>query len=235
MSFKFLEEPDPALLAKRGEGTRYALIMAGLQLFGERGLEATSTRMLAERAGANVASIPYYFGNKEGLYKAVVEYIVVRVREHVGALVEETLGAMQTGRLSRREARRLLHKVLGGFATMFVESDEPKSWARIVMREQANPTDAFDIFYEGQMKHVQAIATRLLSVCTGLDPEGVEAKLRAHALFGQILNFLVSRESVLRALGVERFDQNHVELIHKVLAAHIDACLKAPAVEEVSS
>ena len=233
MSFKSLEEPDPALLAKRGEGTRYALIMAGLRLFGERGLEATSTRMLAEQAGANVASIPYYFGNKEGLYKAVVEYIVKRVREHVGTLVEDALGAMQTGRLSRKEARRLLHKVLGGFATIFVESDEPKSWSRIIMREQANPSEAFDIFYEGQMKHVQAVATRLLSVCTGLDPDGTEVKLRAHALFGQILNFLVSRESVLRALEVRRFDQSHVELIHKVLAAHVDACLKAPPVEEV--
>ncbi|MFP4031684.1 MAG: TetR family transcriptional regulator, partial [Desulfococcaceae bacterium] len=65
-----------ATAARRGDETRRALIHAGLELFGEYGIKGTSTRMLAELSGANVAAIPYHFGSKRGLYLAVVAHIV---------------------------------------------------------------------------------------------------------------------------------------------------------------
>ena len=53
------------------EETRARLLQAGLRLFALQGYSKTSTRELAEAAGANVASISYYFGDKAGLYRAV--------------------------------------------------------------------------------------------------------------------------------------------------------------------
>jgi AcrR family transcriptional regulator len=43
-------------------------------LFAEHGYEGTSVRALAKRAGVNVAMISYYFGSKEKLFEALVEY-----------------------------------------------------------------------------------------------------------------------------------------------------------------
>ena len=60
----------------KGNDTRQRLIEAGLLLFGRHGLEATTTRSLAKEAQANLAAIPYHFGGKEGLYKAVWDYAV---------------------------------------------------------------------------------------------------------------------------------------------------------------
>ena len=67
---------------KRGDSTRFALIEAGLDLFGEFGFKGTTTRMLSDSASANISAIPYYFGSKKGLYLAVMEYIVERMQEH---------------------------------------------------------------------------------------------------------------------------------------------------------
>jgi AcrR family transcriptional regulator len=66
---------DPFLLPDRDRDTRQRLIDAGLEIFGTYNLEGATTRQLAEHAGVNQAAIPYYFGGKEGLYFAVIEYL----------------------------------------------------------------------------------------------------------------------------------------------------------------
>lgn len=53
-----------------GEATRERLLMTALRLFAQRGFAATSTREIAQAAGANVAAIAYHFGDKAGLYRA---------------------------------------------------------------------------------------------------------------------------------------------------------------------
>lgn len=53
-----------------GEATRERLLLTGLRLFAQRGFSATSTREIAQAAGANVAAIAYHFGDKAGLYRA---------------------------------------------------------------------------------------------------------------------------------------------------------------------
>jgi AcrR family transcriptional regulator len=54
-----------------GEPARERLLLAGLRLFAEQGYAKTSIRQIALAAGANVAAVSYYFGNKAGLYRAV--------------------------------------------------------------------------------------------------------------------------------------------------------------------
>ncbi len=53
--------------------TREQLLKTASKLFGEKGFEAVSTRELAKAADVNIAMIAYYFGSKEGLFKAMIE------------------------------------------------------------------------------------------------------------------------------------------------------------------
>ncbi len=55
----------------RGLDTRSRLLDEALRLFAEKGYAQTSTREVCLAAGANAASIHYYFGDKAGLYRAV--------------------------------------------------------------------------------------------------------------------------------------------------------------------
>lgn len=232
MVLKQLENYDTNLSKQRGKGTKYALVMAGLELFGEYGLKATSTRMLAEKSGANVAAIPYHFGSKEGLYKAVVAHISERINAHIDNMAANVKARIEDGLINKKEARNALREIMHILATLFIAGEEPKAWAQVIMREQANPTEAFDVFYEGNLKHMQKTAAYLLAICADIDPDGNEAKIRAHALWGQIIGFLVSRESLLRHMGVKKLSAKQTKLIYHVLDAHIEACLNIVLVEK---
>lgn len=44
-------------------------------LFAKQGFDGTTVRDLAEKAGVNVSQVSYYFGGKDGLYRACIEQL----------------------------------------------------------------------------------------------------------------------------------------------------------------
>ena len=59
--------------AARSEDTRERILLASQKLFAEKGFDATSVRDITTEAHCNVASVNYHFGDKEGLYRAMVK------------------------------------------------------------------------------------------------------------------------------------------------------------------
>jgi AcrR family transcriptional regulator len=53
-------------------GARERILAAALEVFAERGFDGARTRDIAQRAGANLGLIKYYFNDKERLWKAAV-------------------------------------------------------------------------------------------------------------------------------------------------------------------
>ncbi|MEA2815035.1 MAG: TetR/AcrR family transcriptional regulator, regulator of cefoperazone and chloramphenicol, partial [Rhodospirillaceae bacterium] len=72
----------------RGEDTRRRILETALDLFAAQGYEGASTRQIAEGAGVNLPAIQYYFGNKEGLYRAIIDDITADTDRHMAALAE---------------------------------------------------------------------------------------------------------------------------------------------------
>jgi TetR/AcrR family transcriptional regulator, regulator of cefoperazone and chloramphenicol sensitivity len=72
---------------QRGDATRKRLIETAIEIFAVNGFDGTSTRMLAERAQANLGAIPYYFGGKAGLYRAAAQHIADGLSEKMLATV----------------------------------------------------------------------------------------------------------------------------------------------------
>jgi AcrR family transcriptional regulator len=59
--------------SKTGEDSQQRILDAALPLFAEHGFAGTSTRLVAGAAEVNVATLAYYFGDKRGLYVAVMD------------------------------------------------------------------------------------------------------------------------------------------------------------------
>ena len=68
--------------------TKSKILAIAEELFAELGFDATSTRLIAKKAGVNIAMLNYYFGGKEGLYMAILERHITanRVRlQHINS------------------------------------------------------------------------------------------------------------------------------------------------------
>lgn len=57
----------------KSEATKDKIRKAALEIFAKKGFAAASTRMIAKKAGTNVALISRYFGGKEQLFKFIIQ------------------------------------------------------------------------------------------------------------------------------------------------------------------
>ncbi len=81
------EQPD-GYAGSHEPGARERILDASRDLFADKGYDAVSIREIAEAAGANSALIYYYFQDKDGLYRQVIESVfnllLQRVQEIIG-------------------------------------------------------------------------------------------------------------------------------------------------------
>jgi AcrR family transcriptional regulator len=76
-------EPAPQAPAPKGrdpERTRARILEAATREFARLGLGGARVDRIAERADANKRMLYYYFGDKEGLFRAVMEHTYERIR-----------------------------------------------------------------------------------------------------------------------------------------------------------
>ena len=65
------------------------IIETAERLFAERGFDGTSVRDIAHEAGVNIAMISYYFGSKEKLMEALLEWRVGSIKIRVESLIQD--------------------------------------------------------------------------------------------------------------------------------------------------
>ncbi|MEE8273466.1 MAG: TetR/AcrR family transcriptional regulator [Alphaproteobacteria bacterium] len=70
----------PAAVRRDPERTRENILKAAQVEFCRKGLSGARVERIATRAGANMRMLYHYFGNKEGLYLAVLERVYERIR-----------------------------------------------------------------------------------------------------------------------------------------------------------
>lgn len=78
---------DTARPIKRRDAsqTRARLLRVGEDLFSEQGFDRTTLEAIASAADVNKAMIRYYYGDKAGLYSAIIEDVVGGVLAHLKA------------------------------------------------------------------------------------------------------------------------------------------------------
>ncbi len=207
------------------EAARARLLQAAFLVFAQHGFEAATTRMVAAEAKVNLAAIPYYFGGKEGLYHAVVQSMVDRIQEHMRPGIEAARALLTKEAPARDEIINLLAAMLPGPITIFAGPMGPYV-GMIIAREQQQPTSAFTILYDGYVRIVHELGTKLVARYLSIEDESPEAIIRTHALAGQMFVFLGARATILRRLGKEKFNEEDVQLIQRVLAEQVRATLK---------
>jgi AcrR family transcriptional regulator len=205
----------------RGAETRAQLIAAGLEVFGRLGYEGASTRAIASAAGANLAAIVYHFGSKEALHLAVAEHVADAISQKMGPHLAAI--AAVTGRPTPEAARAGLAQLVDAFIDMILGSADAELWARFVVREQMEPTAAFDVIYR-VLGGAADLATRLVAAATGA-PDGPQVRLTVFTIMGQVLIFRVAQTLVFRRMGWRTIGDKQRDEIKRVVQANVTAIL----------
>jgi TetR/AcrR family transcriptional regulator, regulator of cefoperazone and chloramphenicol sensitivity len=201
---------------------RARLVEAAAEIFGTYNLEGATTRQLAQQAGVNQAAIPYYFGGKEGLYLATIEHFFTVHTPRIQVLVAGIESRLSSERVTQTEALDLLKELLERLLEILLRQQTNRSFGRIIIREQMQPTKAFDLIYDRVIRHVHETISALLAVILEREPTDRPVILRTQMVVGQVLIFLSGRETIRRRLNLTGYSEAEFAEIKAALAEQLD-------------
>ena len=95
------------------------IINNAIELFAEKGFEGSSIRDLAAKADVNVAMVNYYFGSKDKLFEAMVEYKASYMKERLEDITNdkskteiEKIDAVIEAYVNRIFAQHQYHRII---------------------------------------------------------------------------------------------------------------------------
>jgi len=205
------------------------MLMAALDLFGQHGFEATTTRMVAQHAGMNLGAIPYYFGAKEDLYTQSATFLADYMAQRQSpALVALQLGASQ--QITPEVLSELIADFLIEHARLLMTEEVPASWLMFFLRAQTEThLDGFEPLYGRVIAPMQSTLCRLIAPLIGQEPDAAPTRLftfnlcqqvLTHRLFDRVLVRRMDWESLSPERGNEVLAMLRRTLIDQLMGAH---------------
>ncbi|MCE2971054.1 MAG: CerR family C-terminal domain-containing protein [Burkholderiales bacterium] len=210
--------PDSRASAPRAADARTALLGAATRLFAEHGYAATPTRAICAAAGANVAAIHYYFGDKAGLYR---EVLLTPLREMTAQFGRFDDPALPFGAAMRMLLAPFVAPALPG------EAQAEALAMRLHLREMLEPTPVFREIVATTIAPVHGALTALLARHCGLRAADDEIHQLAFAMVAMANDYCMSRE-FMRLLAPGVLDRpNAAQRILDRLVGYCEALLAA--------
>lgn len=171
-----------------GVEARARLLRAALRLFAHKGFAKTSTREIAQAAGANIAAIQYYFGDKAGLYSATFSEPMGNPRDVIAAFTPPDL-----------PLRRALEIFFTAYLEPLKQGELVQDCLRLHLREMLEPTSQWAVELEEDMKQPHDAMVKVLCRHMGLARADDDIHRLAFSVIGLAVHLFVGRD-VLSAI-----------------------------------
>jgi AcrR family transcriptional regulator len=195
-----------------GRNTKDQILRAAVKAFAKKGYKNATVREIVSLAGAqNLNSVVYYFGSKEKLYKAVLEFMFEeadKFRDTPEYIDKVTMSSEE--RLSMMI--RFMCKVMYA-----VESDLDQDLYSIFVKEVANPSPFFDEMVDRYMKPNKECTYSILRDYLGENtPEEIIQKCE-YSISAQIMHYALAWSII------SRINPDHTPLENQIeeLAEHV--------------
>ncbi len=160
---------------------RERLLLAAEATFAEHGYEGATVREITKRAGANIAAVSYYFGDKERLYVETVKY--AHSCATGGLPVPNPPPDATPVQLLELFIRELVSRMHAPARTTSMQ---------LVMREMSNPGKAAHVIVDEFVRPMAfALRERLRAVLPGLDERRL--LMTGFSVIGQCLFYRQNR------------------------------------------
>ncbi|GLQ18276.1 CerR family C-terminal domain-containing protein [Maritalea porphyrae] len=206
------------------DNTKNALLQTAISLFSKNGFAATSTREIAKAAKANIGSISYYFGSKEGLRRACARSIASLVAATAARALPDS------DALSPDEATEQLSNALGSVIKLMLSHPNSRNMAAFLLQEVSEQGEVLDEIYTHLLEPLHKKLCRLWSVATGDPAEDSQTIMRVFSVLGQALYFRIGEPLVVRRLGWERIGKPEAEQISEMVLQNLQDMIIAARV-----
>ena len=172
------------------------------KIFAEEGYPKATVRDICQRAGANIAAVNYHFGDKKGLYLAVLKhYQGIAFQAYPPNIgIEET-----------QTPEENLQAFIRSFLLRIMDEGRPAWFGKLLAREFTEPTWAFDILVEETIRPAFQILTRIVAGILDKPPKDRKVLLSSMSIVGQCLYFRHSHSVIARLFPGEVFGSRQID------------------------
>lgn len=177
-------------------------------VFAKAGFAAGSVREISTRARVNVASINYYFGSKEGLYREVL------LATHGQVLQQARPPAPKDAKAADEALRNWIE-----FCLRFVLLEQPSHpvFGKLMAHEMRQPTAALGDLVKLVVQPIFGELQRILTALAGGTMSKREIEMLTHHVVGMCVHYENSCE-VIKRLGfpVPKTEKGIARLAHSI-------------------
>ena len=189
-------------------GTEKRLLEAAGEIFAEYGYRAATIRQICEKAGANIAAVNYHFGDKDGLYMAVLRFVhQAHVKKYPPNL----------GSSSGSTAEQRLRAYVQSLLCRIFEEGRPGWHMKLMAREMMEPTRAFDTLVEEAARPLHQELASIIRELLGTRASDATVRLCTLSILGQGVYYHRARPVISRLYPRLRYGPEEIE----ALAEHI--------------
>jgi AcrR family transcriptional regulator len=193
------------------------------QLFADRGFDGTSVRDIAHEAGVNIAMISYYFGSKEKLMEALLEWRVGEIKIRVESLIKddrytplEKVNMLIDEHIDRAMQKQSFHKIMVSVQVTNKNPSILKAANKVKIR---NAKVIAELIKDGQKK--------------GVFKKNIDLILMLNTLVGTVNQNMMSLDYYREFNGqIDMTDEAFQIIIKKRLSIHIKKLFKAMLTNE---
>ncbi|ODQ07107.1 MULTISPECIES: CerR family C-terminal domain-containing protein [Enterobacterales] len=206
------------------EQTQEKLVQEGIKLFALHGISGLRTRQLAQDAGVNQSAIPYHFGGKLGVYTAVIQYIATELASeiHFDQFDNKLQSLLKENKLDRGSLASLI-SLLVSRLTQALLAPERHYYSQLILREQLEPTENYELIYRNFIEPFHLRLSHLIKLIDK-NSKALTTTIRAHAIIGQILGFVIAKKAFLFRIDKQEITPQLLENItHEISQLSVSA------------
>jgi AcrR family transcriptional regulator len=187
--------------SEESTSTEQRLLQAAGEIFAEFGYRAATVRQICEKAGANVAAVNYYYGDKERLYQAVLRSVpdahAVKYPSRSGLSAEATAPEQL-----RAYVQSLLHRVF--------DPGRPGWHSKIIAREMVEPTRALDSLLEEVARPLHRELAGIVRLLLGASATDEDVRFCGLSIMGQCVYYHHARTVLARIYPEQKYGAKDV-------------------------
>jgi TetR/AcrR family transcriptional regulator, regulator of cefoperazone and chloramphenicol sensitivity len=211
------------------ESARNRILGVALRLFAENGFKKTSVREIAKQSHANIASISYYFGDKEGLYKAAFSEPLgdagcSAVSQSAVAMLNQHEGMKAAKDFAFADALKYFYAY---FLAPLARGEEVRLVMKLHFREMLEPTGLWKEVIEKEIEPDHQMMVKMLMKELNLKRADIDVQRLALSLVGMVVHFFVGQDVIEKLAPKVIATPKSIDVLAERLAMYGTAMVEA--------